>query len=425
MPLTRLPSAAAELVIRCNAAGIIAGIEQDTLGICRSLAPGEGLAALADPHSRSKTGLFFETLRREGVALHWELVLMADGRPTVLTCAGGHVGEGRYCVVATTADCELALVTAIHDALGLGSEARSTLQSVVERLRAGSEDARSQSGAHWIEIARLNNELIGSQRELTRQKAALQRTIEALRLALDSNSELERFAAVVSHDLAAPARQVRQLTHLFSHHSPAMAGLDERSAGWLRHIAASALRMEKLVGDTLAYARLGGPSEPLAPVPLNEVVDEAAATLADELAATGGRVERDADLPEVRGSRVQLAALFQNLIDNAVKYRVPGLPPVIRITAGHQSEAFWSITVRDNGIGIAPEHHERIFEMYTRLGGAADLGNSGTGSGIGLAACRRVMALHGGTIRVESAPGAGAAFHLMMPFAKPVPGGVS
>lgn len=415
----------AELVLRCDPAGVITTVEHDRLGLCRELAPGAAIIDLIDPASRSKAALFLDHLRREGFHQHpWELNFSTSGLPMLLQSAGGHLGQGRYCIIATTGGSpQLALTLAIYDLLALDGEARGTLERLAGSLSGESVNhSGAPSEAALREIGWLNNKLTEAQRELGRQNAALERAIKELQLALRSNSELEHFAAVVAHDLVAPARQVRQLASLLSGHEAAAAPPDDRSSQWLRHMTASALRIEKLVTDTLSYAKLNGAGEPFAPVPLNEVVDEAAETLSAPLDACGGRVERDAELPVAVGSRTQLRTLFENLIGNAVRYRKPDAPPLIRIAASRPSPAFWSVTVRDNGIGIAPENQERIFEMYTRLDPAHA---GGAGSGIGLATCRRVMALHGGTIRVESAPGQGAAFHLLLPFAKPVPGGLS
>ncbi len=155
------------------------------------------------------------------------------------------------------------------------------------------------------------------------------------------------------------------------------------------------------------------------PVELDAALDDALSTLADVIAEADARVERLTDLPVVQGDQSLLTSLFENLVGNAVKYRREGVAPVVRVSA-EQDETTWTVTVRDNGIGIDPEYAERIFVVFQRL----HLRDRYGGTGIGLALGRKIVEFHGGRIwlgPVESSPG--ATFRFTVPKGDTVPKG--
>ena len=179
---------------------------------------------------------------------------------------------------------------------------------------------------------------------------------------------------------------------------------------FIAFIVAGAERMKRQINDLLAYTRLDRGEVALAPVSLDRVVDEALDELAGAIAQTGARIERTA-LPMVRGRHEALVRLMQNLVGNGLKFIAEGQTPQIEIV-GHKADGWVEVVVRDHGIGIEPEFHDRIFRMFERL----EPGRY-AGGGIGLAICRKVADMHGGRLWVDSALGAGAAFHLRLPAA--------
>ncbi|MCD0157877.1 ATP-binding protein [Deinococcus sp. 6GRE01] len=222
-----------------------------------------------------------------------------------------------------------------------------------------------------------------------------------------SNAELERFAYIASHDLQEPIRTVGSYAGLLAHRYGDR--LDERAEMYLQTVQKGAERMQTLVNDLLVFSRLNGERPLPSPVPLREVVQEALARL------EAARVEADAqvelgELPVVLGAASRLAQLFQNLIGNALKFRAPDRAPLVSVRAEREG-AFWRVSVQDNGIGIAPEYHQRIFEMFQRL----HIRDQFEGSGLGLAICEKIVAQHGGRLWVTSEPGQGSAFHLTLP----------
>ena len=185
--------------------------------------------------------------------------------------------------------------------------------------------------------------------------------------------------------------------------------LDEDGRQFLDFARDGARRMDLMVLDLLEFSRVGRVRTPLAQVALAETVAAAAENLRLPIEESGTTLSIPADLPVVTGSASELVRLFQNLIGNAVKYRQPDRPLMVTVTA-ERSGSGWTCTVADNGIGIAPEYFDRIFDIFQRL----HTRNEYEGTGIGLALCRKIVEHHGGHIWVESEPGQGSRFRFTL-----------
>ncbi len=222
-----------------------------------------------------------------------------------------------------------------------------------------------------------------------------------------SNQELEQFAYIASHDLQEPLRMVASYTQLLARRYRGQ--LDADADEFIGYAVDGANRMHQLIQDLLAYSRVGTRGHPFIVVDCNELIDTVTSDLAPFLEETRATV-RHAPLPTVLGDPTQVRQLFQNLIGNALKYRQPTVPPLIQITAEPDS-SWWHFTIRDNGIGIAPEYFERIFVIFQRLHTQDEY----SGTGIGLAICKKIVDRHGGQIWVESTLDAGTAFHFTLP----------
>ncbi|HEV8114245.1 MAG TPA: CHASE domain-containing protein [Planctomycetota bacterium] len=220
-----------------------------------------------------------------------------------------------------------------------------------------------------------------------------------------SNIELQRFAHVASHDLREPLRALGAYAQLLNESADALTP-DHRK--FLERIVHAAHRMQTLVDDLLALSRVEGSVATMSAVPVGQLVDMALENLEPRIEAAGAVVEIG-ELPEVTCDASPIVQLFQNLIGNAVKFRRPGVAPRVHIE-GRRVGRFWEFAVRDNGIGIAPEHHERVFEMFERLHPRERYG----GTGIGLAICRKIVERHGGRIWVESPPEGGSVFRFTL-----------
>jgi PAS domain S-box-containing protein len=241
----------------------------------------------------------------------------------------------------------------------------------------------------------------------TLEAKVTERTVELKR----SNEELEQFAYVASHDLQQPLRMVASYVELLGQRYKGR--LDEKADKYIAYASGGAVRMHQLVNDLLAFSRVGTRAAPLAPVSLERVVAQARENLTVAIEQSGAKV-KVGPLPTVSGDETQLVQLFQNLFDNAIKFR-GATPPVVSVSC-HDAGNQWEFAVQDNGIGIDPKHQDRIFRLFQRLHSEQEY----PGTGIGLAVCKKIVERHGGTIRVESEPGKGSAFIFTLPEQTPV-----
>jgi PAS domain S-box-containing protein len=216
-----------------------------------------------------------------------------------------------------------------------------------------------------------------------------------------SNAELEQFAYVASHDLQEPLRMITSFTQLLV--SRYRGNLDTDADEFIHFIADGAKRMSSLINDLLEYSRVGTRGRPLSPTDCSTVFDLACNNLRVAIEEAGATITSD-PLPKVMGDEIQLLQLFQNLIGNAVKFR--GEQPVKVHVGVEPQKGNWLFRISDNGIGIEPQHAERIFIIFQRLHNRSQY----PGTGIGLAICKKIVERHGGRIWVESEPGAGATF---------------
>ncbi len=225
---------------------------------------------------------------------------------------------------------------------------------------------------------------------------------------LRSNTALEAFAAVASHDLQEPLRKILA----FGERLNVAAGLtlDAAARGYLDRMLNAAARMRSLIADLLLYARVTTRAQPFEPVDLGRLACDVMADLETSIADAGATVEVG-DLPLIDADPLQMRQLLQNLLSNALKYHSSDRPAVVRIDAHPAAGGQYVLTVADNGIGFGGQYAERIFGMFERLHGRAEY----EGSGIGLAICRSIAEHHGGTISAAGTPGKGATFTVVLP----------
>ena len=248
--------------------------------------------------------------------------------------------------------------------------------------------------------------IFGISRDITERKEAEREMVRLADELRRSNDELERFAYVASHDLQEPLRVVTSYVQLLARRY--RGRLDQDADEFIAFAVDGANRMKRLIQDLLAYARIKSKATQPEPVALGEVLQHVLDALRMQLHDSGARVERGS-LPTVPADPVQMEQLLQNLISNAVKFR-GSEPPVIRVEA-EQRGSEWEVSVADNGIGIDPQFFDRIFIVFQRLHGMAEY----SGTGIGLAICKKIVERHGGRIWVESESGKGSTFRFTLP----------
>jgi PAS domain S-box-containing protein len=236
------------------------------------------------------------------------------------------------------------------------------------------------------------------------QEAELRKLLAELKR---SNEELEQFAYIASHDLQEPLRMVASYTQLLAQRYKGR--LDQDADDFIGFAVDGATRMQRLINDLLVFSRAGNRGQPLSRIASQEAYDDALRNLTLTINDTGAVVTHD-PLPSLHADAGQLVQLFQNLVGNAIKFHQPDVPPHVHVTARLAADE-WIFSVADNGIGIAPQYHERIFVIFQRLHSRRKY----SGTGIGLALCRRIVERHQGRLWVESAEGRGTTFFFTMP----------
>jgi signal transduction histidine kinase len=227
-----------------------------------------------------------------------------------------------------------------------------------------------------------------------------------------SNRDLEQFAYVASHDLQEPLRMVTNYVQLLARRYKGK--LDSDADEFIGFASDGAIRMRKLINDLLTYSRVGIRAKELESTDCETALNQSLNNLKMAIEEIGAVVTHDS-LPTVMGDSLQLGQLFQNLIGNAIKFRGDE-PPSVHVSASQNGNE-WTISIRDNGIGISPEYAERIFNIFQRLHSREEY----PGTGIGLAICKKIVERHGGRMWVESKVGKGATFYFTLPASKVEP----
>jgi len=319
-----------------------------------------------------------------------------------------------FALVAVFVLTVVALSVLLHRVVGVPL---NRLRAASERVRSGAfgqrievkgpSDVRAVAGAVEDMRRRLVDELDGAQ---SRETLLAEQTEELRR----SNSELEQFAYVASHDLQEPLRKVASFCQLLEKRYG--QELDDRGKQYIAFAVDGAKRMQVLINDLLTFSRVGRVNEGRQPVDLGKVLDRALGNLAVAVEESGAVIERPQELPELLGDGTALTMVWQNLIGNAVKFRREGVECRITVDCVREDED-WHLTVSDNGIGIAPEFADKVFVIFQRLHARDEY----EGTGIGLALCRKIIEFHGGQIWLDAGGGEGTRIHFTLPAAPDAP----
>ncbi|OFJ54067.1 sensor histidine kinase [Mycolicibacterium grossiae] len=263
------------------------------------------------------------------------------------------------------------------DIRGIASDVEDMRQRIVAELEA-SQEARAQLDEQALDLRR-------------------------------SNAELEQFAYVASHDLQEPLRKVTSFCQLIEKRYGDK--LDERGVEYIGFAVDGAKRMQVLINDLLTFSRVGRLHATHDEVSLDAALDVALGNLGTAIDEADAQIDRPAGgLPTVLGDPTLMSMLWQNLIGNAVKFRREGIPPHVVVEVDRGEEA-WNFSVTDNGIGIGEEFAEKVFVIFQRLHGR----DVYSGTGIGLALCKKIVEYHGGTIWIDTAYTDGTRFRFTLP----------
>ena len=234
-------------------------------------------------------------------------------------------------------------------------------------------------------------------------KKKLKRTLADLKR---SNTDLQQFAYVASHDLQEPLRMVASYTQLLEERY--QDKLDTDAKEFIQFAVDGALRMQRLINDLLSYSLVGARQKPVKPTDCNSVLSQVIANLSVTIEQNNVIITTD-DLPTVMADASQMQELFNNLVGNAIKFRSEHAPRVH--VSAKQNGNKWLFSVQDNGLGIDPQYNNKIFLIFQRLHSKEEY----PGTGIGLAICKRIVERHGGKIWVDSNVGKGSTFYFTLP----------
>ncbi|CUW38929.1 Putative Signal transduction histidine kinase(Signal transduction histidine kinase, homodimeric,299-387;ATPase-like, ATP-binding domain,383-535) [Magnetospirillum sp. XM-1] len=267
------------------------------------------------------------------------------------------------------------------------------------------ENRRPRDGGSVLAgLDRMAEKLGAMEAERARTTAELEDKNKALER---SNADLEQFAYVASHDLQTPLRNIVSYTQLMERRYKGR--LDADADEFIAFIVANTKQMNQLILDLLEYSRASRQTVVLEACSAGEAMVQARDNLRQDMDMADVEV-RVGPLPEVITLQSHLVSLFQNLLGNSIKYRSADRPALISVTAEPAADGFWHFAVADNGIGIDPQYHDKVFELFQRLSPTAQA----EGTGIGLTLCRRIVERSGGKIWLESEPGRGATVHFTL-----------
>ena len=249
---------------------------------------------------------------------------------------------------------------------------------------------------------------IGVATDITLQKQAQEAAIEERRAADAASEDLRAFTYAMSHDLKAPSNTLNLLlTELKTDH---WSELNDDARELINHSMTTSNRMQALVDKMMVFTRIVDKTQPHEPVDLYVLAHEIIESSSDEIKACAADITVE-QLPVVHGNKHQLGILFQHLISNAIKYRITDAVPVVSIkSAPSTSGDHIGFIVVDNGIGVAPEHHQKVFDIFKRL----HTFNEYPGTGLGLAISKRIVQAHGGSIAMESQIGKGTTIRVSL-----------
>jgi signal transduction histidine kinase len=292
-------------------------------------------------------------------------------------------------------------VAAIRPLSKLANEARQVAGGDFEHEvgRSGPREVRNLA----LDVDRMRERILYELSALRAANVTLDSRTQDLQR---SNSELEQFAYVASHDLQEPLRKVASFCQLLQRRYSGQ--LDGRADQYIEFAVDGAKRMQVLINDLLAFSRVGRIVRERTPIPCASLLAQARTNLAEAIERTGATIEAG-ELPTVLAEGPLLTMVFQNLLGNAMKFH-GDLPPHITVEAVREAD-LWRFSFTDNGIGIKPEYAERIFVIFQRLHGKEVY----PGTGIGLAMCRKIVEYHGGTIWLDTTVEIGSRFCFTLP----------
>ena len=386
------------LCLICSPQGQIEECVYDSMDIVTEEVKSEGFFSLFTGESENKAGRFWENIMETQFELNVELHVKTPAEPAPLKFIG-LLFYNRVWIVASSADEVLEKVA--NELMLINNEQQNLIRRAEKNLSELFKKNDPESAFDsYSELSKVNNELINSKRELVKKNGEITKLNELL---TQSNEELEHFSYTISHDLREPLRMVKSFVGLLEKRYADQ--LDERGRQYVDFALDGSERMELMINDLLEYSRIGRMDDDMDRVDLNNLVEEVVKLNRAALYDCNGEVEWD-QLPVVNCYKTRIRQLLHNLISNSIKYRRKEQRLKVSISCTEEDN-FWKFMIMDNGIGIKPEHQEQIFHLFHRAGENVHQ----TGTGMGLAICKKIVEKHGGRIWVKSKIDKGSVFY--------------
>ena len=386
------------LAFRCDEEGIVEHVVADDLLLDHKLAAGESMLSIVDPLSHDKAREFLRTIVSRQAASGWELTVMTGGRPFAAIFTGARQGDDLFIIVGRSARDITDVVEMLEQ---IGNEQMNAFRSAFRDQREAFDRRAHGDALAYEELTRVNNELSNAQRELARQSGELTRL----------NEEKNRFLGMAAHDLRSPLTVIVGYAGLLL----ADEDSDPEKMRMYEEIAAASRFMLDLINDLLDVSRIEARKHDVTVSTFDAVgvLRQKIAAYLPFAKAKNIEIDITGDATIAMTSDAdKLRQIIGNLVGNAIKYSNPAT--TIEIGIRKHAEAL-QLEVKDQGIGIAADQLERIFEPFVRLVEAGTAGERSTG--LGLSIVTQIVASIGGTISVESEPGVGSTFRVTAPLA--------
>lgn len=385
----------------CDKYGNITKVLYNNTGI--TIDRGSPFPYIVNNNNFSKALTFLENLKSSKVALDWEFDIMnpMTGENKIYDFEGC-VMDNNMIIIGTARSENITRY--YENMMKINNEQLNMLRLKIKESSKNNSDLNKKSLDEELfnEITKLNNELANSKRELMKKNIEIERTMEKLK---HSNQELNQFASIVAHDLKNPIIAIISALSLIKRK------LSEQEKAELSEVFQETHRRSQnlldMIDYLLDYARFGSNTD-FEILDTEELLKDAIDNLSDKINDTNAQITYDS-LPKLKCNRYQMISLFQNLIENSIKYKAKDRNPKIYIKAekgkkdGNNSNA-WVFSIEDNGIGIKDKHKKDIFDIFKRANHEVE------GTGIGLAYCKKIVNIHGGDIFVDSEYGKGTKF---------------
>lgn len=381
----------------CNQEGQIKDVLFDDLGLISKDRLPIPFADIIDKESLKKAADFWKNILDNDFVFDFELYVKREKmEPMTMKFSGGSLNNQVWIIAASR---NKVLQKMLHEMMLINNEQQNLIRSAEKKLSKINDNTLEPSLDLYDELSGMNNELMNTQRKLTKKNQEILWLNKQLR---ETNKELQHFAYSVSHDLKEPLRMVRSfMKRLDKKYGDT---LDDKAKKYIFYAVDGAERMDTLINELLEYSRIGRENNQFESTDLNKLLGDVEKLYHSRFEETGGSLSWT-ELPEITCQRVPLQQVFNNLISNSIKYRKEDESSEIFVSLEEKPDA-WLFSVTDNGMGIKPEHHSEIFDLFKKVDD-----KSTSGGGIGLAICKKIVEEHKGNIWVESEPGKGSTFY--------------